>query len=135
MTLMTTYKGNKEEVENGKDNVDAIANVGNSRRGDHDNDIVGQPVGASGQCVGLDTSAQRIDFSRVQPCHAKETNSKESVKSEETQGSNISFGFREYHVANFVWATSGNTSSQHSHGAHHTDKTNEHEFTTMQDDG
>merc|ERR1712130_461952 len=73
---------NDAGTEDSEHGVCVVAQVGESRWRDHDDQEVRKPVRAGTERVGLDTNTQVGNPGRVQPSHSKPANGEHSVESE-----------------------------------------------------
>lgn len=64
------YAWDKAGVEDGEHGIRVVLKVGERGWGNHDDEEVRDPVGASRECVCLDSDAQVGDFGRVEPGHS-----------------------------------------------------------------
>jgi len=70
--------GQEAGVDNGEEEVRTPTNVGEHNGGDHDNEEIKEPVRDGGNGVGTTTSADGVDFGRVEPWERKPSGSKKN---------------------------------------------------------
>lgn len=82
-------EGDEQTVQDGEEQVGTPANVGDHDGGDHDNQEVEEPVAAGRDSVGLGTSLDGGQLSRVQPGQRQPSGTESGHVEEQTEDSTL----------------------------------------------